>query len=52
MYLLRQKIDQLGGNTVEIKHKISQSNKAINILNSIWWQKSNTKIETYIFIQL
>ena len=29
--------DQSGDNTVEIKHRISQTRKAINALNSIWW---------------
>ena len=33
------KIDQLGDNTTEIKHRISQTRKAINALNSIWWHK-------------
>ena len=30
-----KKIDQLGDNTIEIKHRISQTRKAINVLNSI-----------------
>jgi len=29
------KIDQCGDNTTEIKHKISQTSKAVNALNSI-----------------
>jgi hypothetical protein len=33
---LGTKIDQLGDNTTEIKHRISQTRKAINALNSIW----------------
>ena len=37
------KIDQSGDNTTEIKHRISQTRKAINILNSIWWHKNITK---------
>jgi hypothetical protein len=36
---LGTKIDQLGDNTTEIKHKISQTRKAISALNSIWWHK-------------
>jgi hypothetical protein len=32
---LGTKIDQLGDNTTEIKHRISQTRKAINSLNSI-----------------
>jgi hypothetical protein len=32
-----------------IKHKISQTRKAINALNSIWWHKNITKEEiTYL----
>jgi hypothetical protein len=34
---------QLGDNTTEIKHRISQTRKAINALNSIWWHKNITK---------
>jgi hypothetical protein len=37
------KIDQLGDNTIKIKHKISQTRQAINALNSIWWHKNITK---------
>jgi hypothetical protein len=33
----------LGDNTTEIKHKISQTRKAKNALNSIWWYKNITK---------
>jgi hypothetical protein len=33
----------LGDNTTEIKHRISQTRKAINALNSIWWYKNITK---------
>jgi hypothetical protein len=40
---LGTKIDQLGDNTTEIKHRISQTRKAINALYSIWWQKNITK---------
>ena len=36
-------IDQLGDNTTEIKHRISQTRKAVNVLNSIWWHKNTTK---------
>jgi flagellar biosynthesis chaperone FliJ len=50
MYLLRYKIDQLGDNTTEIKHRISQTRQAINALNSIWWHKNITK-KKYIFIK-
>ena len=40
---LGTKIDQLGDNTAEIMHRISQTRKAINALNSIWWHKNITK---------
>ena len=40
---LGTKIDQSGGNTIEIQHRISQRRKAINALNSIWWHKNITK---------
>jgi hypothetical protein len=40
---LGTKIDQLGDNTIEIKHRISQTRRAINVLNSIWWHKNITK---------
>jgi len=30
-------------NTTEIKHRINQTRKAINSLNSIWWHKNITK---------
>ena len=33
----------MGDNTTEIKHRISQTRKAINALNSIWWHKNITK---------
>jgi hypothetical protein len=33
----------LGDNTTEIKHRISQTRKTINALNSIWWHKNKTK---------
>jgi hypothetical protein len=33
---LGTKIDQSGDNTTEIKHRINQTRKAINALNSIW----------------
>jgi hypothetical protein len=42
MYL-GTKIDQLGDNTTEIKHRISQTRQAINALSSIWWHKSITQ---------
>jgi len=42
MYL-GTKIDQSGDNTTEIKHRISQTRKAINALNSFWWHKNITK---------
>jgi hypothetical protein len=35
---LDTKIDQLGDNTTEIKHRISETRDDINVLNSIWWQ--------------
>ena len=40
---LGTKIDQLGDNTTEIKHRINQTRKATNALNSIWWHKNITK---------
>jgi len=40
---LGTKTDQSGGNTIEIKHRISQRRKAINALISNWWHKNNTK---------
>jgi len=40
---LGTKIDQLGDNTTEINYRISQTRKAINSLNSIWWHKNITK---------
>ena len=40
---LGTKIDQLRENTTQIKHRISQTRKAINALNSIWWHKNITK---------
>ena len=40
---LGTKIDQTGDNTTEIKHRISQTRRAINALNSIWWHKDITK---------
>ena len=40
---LGKKIDQSGDNTTEIKHRISQTRKAINAFNSIWWHKNFTK---------
>jgi len=43
MYFFRYKIDQWGDNTTEIKHRINQTRKAINALNSIWWHKNVTK---------
>ena len=47
---LGTKIDQLGDNTTEIKHRISQTRKAINAFNSIWWHKNVTKNEKlYIY---
>jgi hypothetical protein len=33
---LGTEIHQSGGNTVEIKHRISETRKAVNALNSIW----------------
>jgi hypothetical protein len=44
-------IDQTGDNTTEIKHILNQKRKAINALNSIWWQKDIKKTENYIFIK-
>jgi len=33
----------VGENTTEIKHRMSQTRKAINALVSIWWHKNVTK---------
>jgi hypothetical protein len=47
---LGTKIDQTGDNTTEIKHRINQTRKAINVLNSIWWHKDiirNRKLYVY-----
>ena len=38
MYLFRHMIDQTADNTTEIKHRINQTRKAINALNSIQWR--------------
>jgi hypothetical protein len=40
---LGTKIDQLGDNATEIKHRISQTSKYINPQNSTWWHKNITK---------
>jgi len=48
---LGTKIYQMGDNTTEIKHRINQTRKAINALNSIWWHKDITKTENFIFIK-
>jgi len=40
---LGTKIDQWGDNTTEIKHRICQTRKDVNALNSIWWHKNITK---------
>ena len=36
------KIDKFGNNTTEIRNRITQTRKAINALNSIWWNKGIT----------
>jgi cobalamin biosynthesis Co2+ chelatase CbiK len=46
------KIDQSEDNTTEIKHRISQTSKDINVLNSICWHKIITKNKNYIFMKL
>jgi len=33
----------LGDNTTEKKHRINQTRKTMNALNSIWWHKNITK---------
>ena len=33
----------MGDNKIEIKHRINQTRKAINALNSVWWHKNITK---------
>jgi hypothetical protein len=40
---LGTKIDHSGDNTTELKHRIYQTRKSINALNSIWWHKDITK---------
>jgi len=37
------KIDRSGDNTGEIKHRICQTRKVIDVLNSIWWHKNIIK---------
>jgi hypothetical protein len=50
---LGTKIDQLVDNTTEVKHRISQTKKATNALNSIRWHKIITKNrKLYIFVKL
>jgi len=49
---LGTKTDQSEDNTTEIKHRISQTRKAINALNSIWWHKLLLKTENYTFFKL
>ena len=44
------KIDQTGDNTTQIKHRINQTRKAINALNSIWWHKDITKKQRIIYL--
>jgi hypothetical protein len=40
---LGTKIDLTGDNTTEIRHRINQTRKTLNALNSIWWHKDITK---------
>ena len=40
----------MGDNTTEIKHRINQTRKAINALNSIWWHKNITKKQKTIYL--
>jgi hypothetical protein len=47
---LGTKIDQLGNNTTEIKHRISQRRKAINASNFIWWHKKNYQKQKIIYL--
>jgi adenylate cyclase class IV len=47
---LGTKVDQAGDNTTEIKHRINQTRKAINALNSIWWHKDITKKQKIRYI--
>jgi len=47
---LGTKIDQTGDNTTEIKHRIDQTRKAINALNSILWHKDITKKQKIIYL--
>jgi len=50
---LGAKIYQSGDNTIEIKHRISQTRKAINALNSILWHKNITKNrKLYIYLTI
>jgi adenylate cyclase class IV len=46
---LGTKIDQTGDNRTEIKHRINQTKKAINALNSIRWHKDITKKQKIIY---
>ena len=41
----------MGDNTTEIKHRINQTRKAINALNSIWWHKDITKNRKFYIYQ-
>lgn len=47
---LGTKIDQFGKSNTEIEHRISETKKAINALNSLWWNKHitrNRKLQIY-----
>jgi len=46
------KIDQSGGNTTQIKHRISQTRKAINAQTPFGGTKILLKTENYTFIKL
>jgi hypothetical protein len=47
---LGTKVDQMGNNTTEIKRRINQTRKAINVLNYIWWHKDITKKQKIIYL--
>jgi len=49
---LGTKIDKLGDNTTEIKHRINQTRKGINALNFIWWHKIITKNKKLYIYQI
>jgi hypothetical protein len=50
MHLLIYTNRPAGRHTIEIEHRIGQTRKSINALNSIWWNKNITKYrKLYIY---